>query len=659
VLLSVIIVNYNVKYFVEQCLQSVFKAAKNIDCEVFVVDNNSIDGSVEMIKQKFSKVKLIVNTENPGFSKANNQAISQASGEFILLLNPDTLVSENTFDVCIDYMRKHQECGVLGCKMLDGTGQILPESKRGFPKISTSFFKLTGLYRLFPKHKVINHYYLGDKSYDENCEAEILTGAFFFMRKSAQEKVGLLDESFFMYGEDIDYSYRFLLAGYKVAYVADTQIIHYKGESTKKGSLNYVRVFYQAMIIFAKKHFTGSKAGGYIIFLQLAIYLKAILTLLENTIRATLLPMIDFLVIIIGLYAMQQIWATQILGNAEYYASAKQMLINAPMYALVWVLSLYFSSVYDYKNTLYRILRGIFVGFVINASIYSFFPLSLRSSRAVLILGTIWSFICIPIVHYIIHYFRFKNFDLGEAKLKRVAIVGNADEALRVEKMYKQWSSRNEILGIVVPENQEHIEQSSFRHEILGNVKDLLGIIQLYKIHEIIFCAKNFDNTQIIQWMNEIGAKIDFKIVPEDSLSIIGSHSKNTSGDLLAIDINFNISQKHSIRNKRIIDVVFSIFCLITSWILVFFQQDKIKFLGNIFQVLLGKKSWVGYSVHELKKDVQNLPKIKNGVLFAHQNLNKASVSGLSYYQINFIYAKQYSIEDDLNIIFKNLNKLG
>jgi GT2 family glycosyltransferase len=659
VLLSIIIVNYNVKYFVEQCLQSVFKASTNISCEVIVVDNNSKDGSVEMISQKFPQVSIIANKENPGFSKANNQAIANAKGEYILLLNPDTLVSENTFDICIAYMQKHANCGALGCKMIDGTGQILPESKRGFPKISTSFFKLTGLYKLFPTHKIINHYYLGDKSYNENCEAEILTGAFFFMRKLAQEKVGLLDESFFMYGEDIDYSYRFILAGYKIAYIADTQIIHYKGESTKKGSLNYVRVFYQAMIIFAKKHFSGSKAGSYIIFLQLAIYLKAFLTLIENFFQKFLLPCIDFIVIIIGLYAMQQVWASQILGNPEYYASAKQMWINAPIYALIWILSLYFSSVYDYKNTLYRILRGIFFGFIVNASIYSFFPLSLRSSRALLLLGTLWSFISIPIVHLILHYIRFKNFNLGESKLKRVAIVGNVEEAFRVEKMYKQLTNRNNFLGVIIPDFYNEINNPIQNTEILGKVTDIKEIIQLYKINEIIFCAKNFNNTQIIHWMNEIGAKVDFKIVPEDSLSIIGSHSKNTSGDLLAVDINFNIAQKHSIRNKRIVDIIFCIIFILFSMILLFFQDNKITFFKNILSVFIGNKTWVGYNINDIQEDLRNLPNLKKSVLNISQHFSNTNQIGLSNYQMNFVYAKQYSIEDDLNIIMKNLNKLG
>ena len=238
--LSIVIVNYNVKFFLEQCLVSVFEASEGIDTEVWVVDNNSVDGSVSMVREKFPQVHLIANSDNPGFSKANNQALRQITGEYALLLNPDTLVEKDTFRKCIDFMESHPDCGGLGVKMINGEGRYLPESKRGFPSPEVSFYKISGLIHLFPKSKRIARYYLGHLSEDETNEIEILPGAYLMIRKTVLDKIGLLDETFFMYGEDIDFSYRILLAGYKNYYLPSARIIHYKGESTKKGSMNYV-----------------------------------------------------------------------------------------------------------------------------------------------------------------------------------------------------------------------------------------------------------------------------------------------------------------------------------------------------------------------------------------------------------------------------------
>lgn len=642
--LSVVIVNYNVKHFLDQCLQSVYKAGKHLHMEVFVVDNASIDGSVDMIKTKYPQTIVIANADNPGFSKANNQAILQAQGEFILLLNPDTLVNENTFEICIQFMAKHPDGGALGCKLIDGTGNILPESKRGFPTISTSFFKLTGLYKLFPNHKVINHYYLGDRSYNENGYAEILTGAFFFMRKSAQEKVGLLDEQFFMYGEDIDYSYRFAQAGYKIYYVADTQIIHYKGESTKKGSLNYVRVFYQAMILFARKHFTGSKAGSYIFFLQIAIYIKACITVIQNTMAKVAKPVVDAMVLMIGLYTMQQVWAIAIMKNPTYYDNAMQMWINAPLYTLVWVLCLYVSGVYDNRNTLYRIMRGIIAGFIINAAIYSFFPLHLRSSRALLLLGGLWALIFVPLVHFILHYFTHKNITLGYQTKKRIALVANNDEAFRITTLLRQLDANTQIIGTINNEivQNQHIEK-------LGNTANISDLVRFFKINEIIFSANDFSNNAIMQWMTDIGAQVNFKIVPPESQSIIGSNSKNTAGDLLAFDIHFNIAQSHNVRNKRLFDVFAGVILLTFSPIFIWFQHNKINFIKSIIEVLSSKKTWVGYN-NTQAGDIVGLPKIKNAVYAIH-----SAISGISTQQVNTQYAKEYSVEMDFQTVMKHL----
>ncbi|MFW5645597.1 MAG: glycosyltransferase family 2 protein, partial [Bacteroidota bacterium] len=317
--LSIIIVNYNVKYFIEQCLHSVHKAITDIEAEVFVVDNNSVDGSCPMIREKFPWVKLIENPENVGFSKANNQALKQASGEFCLLLNPDTVVEEDTFTKCISFMREHTNAGALGVHMIDGKGNFLPESKRALPTPAVSFFKIFGLSSLFPKSKLFGQYHLGYLDENQTNEIDILAGAYMFIRKKALDETGFLDESFFMYGEDIDLSYRIQQAGYQNYYYPGTTIIHYKGESTKKGSINYVRVFYKAMIIFARKHFSKKNARIFSFLINLAIYFRALLSIIKRFFNKIYQPLLDFILIYLGLYFLTPVWEKLQFETEDYF----------------------------------------------------------------------------------------------------------------------------------------------------------------------------------------------------------------------------------------------------------------------------------------------------------------------------------------------------
>lgn len=255
--LSVVIVNYNVKYFLEQCLRSVEAAVAGMEVEVFVVDNHSTDGSVEYLKPRFPKVTFIANEDNPGFARANNQAIRLAQGEYVLLLNPDTVVGEESIRTLSFFMDEHPECGGIGVKMINGNGAFLPESKRSFPTPWVSFCKLFGLSRLFPKSRTFSRYSLSYLSPDKQHTVDVLSGAFMLLRREALEKVGLLDESFFMYGEDIDLSYRIKTGGYCNYYLPE-RLLHYKGESTRHSDIKYIKAFYNAMLIFYRKYYPRS-----------------------------------------------------------------------------------------------------------------------------------------------------------------------------------------------------------------------------------------------------------------------------------------------------------------------------------------------------------------------------------------------------------------
>lgn len=252
--LSVVIVNYNVKNYVEQCLLSLHKALEGIEAEVLLVDNHSVDGSVEYLREHFDWVRIVASRHNLGFARANNLAIRMSQGEYVLLLNPDTIVAEPTLREALAWMDGHADAGSLGVRMLNASGESARESRRGVPTPMVAFWKMIGLCDRMPAHHHFGHYYMGYLDWNTPAAIEVVSGAFCMLRREALDKVGLLDEDFFMYGEDIDLSYRIVKAGYSNYYIP-SPIIHYKGESTQKNSYRYVKVFYEAMQIFFRKHY--------------------------------------------------------------------------------------------------------------------------------------------------------------------------------------------------------------------------------------------------------------------------------------------------------------------------------------------------------------------------------------------------------------------
>lgn len=273
--LSIVIVSYNVKYYLEQCLFSVERACQGLDAEVWVVDNASTDGTMEYFRGRFPHVRFIWNRENMGFSRANNLAISQSAGEYVLLLNPDTVVGEHTLFGCLQFMDAHPKAGATGVAMLKDDGSLAWESRRGLPSPFTAFCKMSGLCALFPRSRRFGRYYMRYLDENQTNRIEVVSGAFCMVRRSALDKAGLLDEDFFMYGEDIDLSYRLLQCGYE-NYYQPLKILHYKGESTQKSSFRHVHVFYKAMLIFFDKHYRQENRW-LAPLIQMAVVLRGVL----------------------------------------------------------------------------------------------------------------------------------------------------------------------------------------------------------------------------------------------------------------------------------------------------------------------------------------------------------------------------------------------
>jgi len=639
---SVIIVNYNVEFFLEQCLNSVQKGLEKINGEVFVVDNNSIDGSVQMVKDKFPSVKLIENKKNLGFSTANNQAIKEANGEFILLLNPDTVIEEDTLLKTVNFMKSKPKSGGLGVRMVDGKGNFLPESKRGLPTPRVAFYKIFGLSSLFPTSKKFGQYHLGYLSEFKTNKVDILSGAFMLMRKKALNEVGLLDETFFMYGEDIDLSYRIQKGGYDNYYYPETRIIHYKGESTKKSSINYVFVFYKAMVIFAEKHFSSKNANLFSKLINTAIYLRASIAIFQRFIKAMIIPVIDIISITISLYLSSQLWE-----NSAIKFPFEVLKFSLPAYTSIWLLSNLFSGSFDKPIILKRFIKGNIIGTLIILIIYALLPKEWQFSRLFILTGTLISYLYF-IISRILFHFLLKDFNLNISSNKNFAIVGSKQEIKRVTEIIKTTSKQNlKVFSVNTKSKSENA---------IGTISQLDQITHIHEINEVIFCAKDTSAHDIIKWMTTLNSdKINFKIAQPDSLSLIGSNSIETAGDHYVLNIN-SITNKINTRNKRTFDLIISTILLITSPLNIWLFKRKNNFFKNIINVIIGKKSLIGY--HDLNnKSELNLPKIKKGILSNNDLLNKPNKLND---KLNLIYARDYRVLKDLQILYsawKNLDR--
>jgi GT2 family glycosyltransferase len=646
--LSIIIVNYNVKYFLEQCLHSVQRASGELETEVYVVDNNSVDGSCAVVQEKFPEVKLIRNDENLGFSVANNQAIRESSGRYVLLLNPDTVIEEDTLVKCVRYMDGHAGVGGLGVKMIDGKGDFLPESKRSLPTPVVAFYKIFGLSRLFPRSRVFGRYHLGYLDKDKIHSIDILPGAFMFLRRSALDEVGHLDEDFFMYGEDIDLSYRLLKAGYENIYYPETTIIHYKGESTKKGSLNYVVTFYNAMRIFARKHFSPNRARTYSLIINIAIYFRAMLALARRIVRNSTPPLTQAALIYLGFYLIKPFWEHYKFQASSYYPP-EFMTIVVPAYIVVWLLSLFYSGGYDTPVRPFNLFKGIFIGTAIILVIYALLPESLRFSRALLLLGAAWATFSVYLLSIFFHLTRITAFRFEVKRNKKLVIIGKHEEAGRVETLLRKAESNLNIVGYVNPEPREN-------EAFIGHIGQLREIIGINNIDELIFCASDISTQEIIgQMVTLTNGRVQYKIAPPASLSIIGSHSINTAGDVYLIDFE-SITKKSNKRIKRLFDFVSALLMLVFFPVLVFAVRHPGQAFLNTLGVLTGKYSWVGFHP---SPGQPKLPSIRPGILFPSDALGGEDIPQDTKDSLNLLYVKNYSVFSDAGILMRSIRQIG
>jgi len=640
--LSIIIVNYNVKHFLEHCLLSVYRALPNIDAEVFVVDNQSTDGSVEMVREKFPQVLLTANTNNVGFARGNNQAVRQATGEYILYLNPDTIVAEDCFEKCLDFMDANPEVGALGPKLIDGKGIFLPESKRGFPSAWVAFCKISGLSSLFKNSKRFNQYHQGFLPENEINEVNVLVGCFMLCRKKVIDKVGSFDETYFMYGEDIDLSYQINKGGYKNVYFPETTVIHYKGESTKKGSLNYVRMFYKAMIIFAKKNFAGGQKGLYVFLITLAIYFRGIIAFFRRLFSIFSLPLLDSIILLGSLAGMLSLWKSYVKPDTTYSMTVLGIFFFT--YLLSWIGSIFFSGGYDKPYKAAHVLRGMLVGSIIILTIYALLPEGYRFSRGITVLGGLMGTLAILFSRTILQRLGVKSVQ-GEDQLnKQTIIVGHADEEKEIKTLIEQAGIHKNFIGAVSPTEEK------FNYQITS-IDKLKPITHLYRAGEIIFSQYHLSFKEIIAQIEAMGENYDYKIHSFGTDSIIGSNSKNTAGDLYTTEAIYNISSPASKRNKRVVDILFSLFFILFLPILIWFVKDKRSYFKYCLLTLEGDRTFVGY-------DDPQFPELKAHIFPVYTPVPDFFIPTENIEHLNWMYAKDYSPWWDVKIIWENWRRL-
>ena len=659
--LSVVIVNYNVCYFLEQALLSVRKAVEKLGLptEVFVVDNNSADNSVAMVRARFPEVILLENKNNPGFSKANNQALRQATGEYQLLLNPDTLVEEDTFRLCCEFMDQHPRCGGLGVQMLDGQGRFLPESKRGLPTPLVAFYKVFGLAWLFPKSRTFGRYHLGFLNQSQAHEVEVLSGAFMLLRRAALDEVGLLDEDYFMYGEDIDLSYRLTRGGWQNYYFPGTRIIHYKGESTKRTSVNYVFVFYRAMVIFAQKHFAPGHASLFSGLINTAIWLRAGASLVRRLATAAAPVLADAGLLYGGMYALKIYWE----HNHKYVPlpyPPQYMLVAVPVYIGVWLLAVWLSGGYDRPAHTGPVVRGVAVGTILISAGTNFLD-SWRFSKALIVLGGAWAVAALLGRRVLTHWLRHGNLRFSETRPRHLAIIGSALESQRVRQLLADAQVPASVIGYIppaAPPELSHAATQPHSHSLdqLGELRQLPELVRLYELDELIFCSKDLPASQIISLMLGLPAQppVAYKILPEDSQYIIGSNGKDAPADYYTLDLALRLALPAQRRTKRLLDLLASLVLFLATPLIIWGQHRPGGLLPNIGRVLLGRRSWVG---------LRYTPKatVSAAVLSPADAAAPAShpPDAATRRRLEFFYAKDYEPVMDLRTLWRGWRWLG
>lgn len=632
---SIVIVNYNVKDLVDNCIASIYKSnTAGHSIEIFMVDNNSIDGSPAFISKKYPDVKVITNDENIGFSKANNIALKQAAGKYVLILNPDTVLEEGTFAKMIAFCENNEKVGAVTSKLILGNGQLDYACKRSFPTPSVAIPRMLGLSRMFPGSKLFGKYNLTYLDENKTHIVDAICGAFMFIPKKVLDESGLFDEDYFMYGEDLDLCYQIHKKGYNNYYYPEVTTIHLKGSSTKKTNISYVNNFYGAMGIFVKKNFTGvSKLLNPV--LQAGIFFRSFVSYTRRFLKVIIFPLTDFILLFASL--ILSVWLRfDIFPNEDY-------LFIISVYVLVWlILMVLFGNYNNRRISLIKTFNAVLTGFFVNSSITYFFN-EYAFSRGVILISTVVSVIVLCSWRASVLIYRFfesKNILLNKVNL---LIVGSKELNQNMED--KLVAKYNVFYFSDISDEKSNA--------------DLKETIIINNINQVVFADESFSNQEILSTILSMkNRNVHFKILPSGNELIL---SKLSSGidEISLIEIEYNINNKLNIFLKRLFDIVVSLVLLLTVYpFILLYSKVFNKKLGKhtsklllLPKVFIGKMSMVGIPEWYEMKGREFLG--KRGLTGLIQLNFYDNMSNEEMANYNVFYAKNQSLILDIEILLK------
>jgi len=654
--LSIIIVNYNVKEFLQNLLHSIDKATKNIQHEIIIIDNASDDGSIQFIKSKFlpdDRITLIENKENLGFGKANNIGLKHAKGKFILLINPDCLLSEDTLIEMISFLDKNPHAGIAGCKILNPDGSLQLACRRSFPGPWTSFCKVTGLSTFFPKSKIFAKYNLTYLDENKSYEVDAISGSFMMIKKDALKRVNGFDEDFFMYGEDLDLCYRFQKAGFKVYYVHSTQIIHYKGESTRRSSIDETKIFYDAMHLFVKKHFSSFLLVE--IILRSAIVVRKFFAFIGKK-KLIIIPLlVDIILFESSIYFAEEIYSS-ISKWGGFPDWSFRIVYSLPVFIQVIILLVNSSYKKDSLPVL-RTVASILVGFFVLSSITYFFK-QYGYSRAVLLITYAFVFFSFISWRAVAKLFFKIGIEGGGPDKKRTVVIGTNKEAIQIaQKLQKRSIDYHNVIGLIGFSKNE-IGSKSEQFEILGTTDILNRVIKNYNVNEVVFSSEEISYSQMMAIVASCQKEnIEFKLIGKSLEFIVGKTSVSMLDDIPVIEIKYNISRPLFRSVKFLFDILLGVVTLFLIYpfiyLAVWLGKKPTPFTNMVVKipfVVSGKMSFVGPRKSNPDSEVFLGKKGLTGFWFIEEVKEEE--------KLEIFYARNQSLWLDLEVLGKTILKI-
>ncbi|MFQ5676948.1 MAG: glycosyltransferase, partial [bacterium] len=677
----------NVKDFLEQCLISVGKALRGVQGEILVVDNFSSDGSADLVREKFPSVKLIVNPKNLGFARASNQGIALARGEYIALLNPDTIVQEDTFSKMVAFLNDHPETGMLGCKILNPDGSLQLACRRSFPTPWVAFTKLSGLSRVFPKSKFFGRYNLTYLDPDASYEVDAISGSFMMIRRKVLEDVGTLDEAFFMYGEDLDWCFRIREKGWQVSYFPATQIIHFKGESSKRAQFDSLRQFYQAMALFARKHFRRKYLLMPYWLLRAAIWFRAGVSFVSSLANGLAVLLVDFVFLASSLVLALFIR----FGNLEHLPS---FLLVITFYILAWIFLLKLFGCYDRdKFSVSRASFAVLIGFLVNASLTFFFN-QYAFSRAVVLIGSMLSFATVSGWRLLVQILSALGWlTLNTSCAKNTIIVGDLTSGQELAKKFDALVNSNyKIAGLVCPGRISSVHEAGGA-KVLGTLDGIDSIIRDNHIQEVIFATNELSYDQILAVIsNTASQRVNFKLAPGNLEVVIGKASVDRFDEVPLLEIDYRLHQIQYRALKRAFDFGLAVLLFLLTLPLFLYKKiltssrlrtrlfwgrnesrvcvyefagddSKLNKIPYLWAIMKGEVSFVGKELTEVSDHADSSPfqnvDLKPGIVSLSRMASRANPGKDERRKYHHYYMKNYSPFLDMEILFKTLRKPG